>query len=249
LYAAPVGEPALGPVAYPHRPSAAGDPFAVLGHHWQDATHVSFGVATAGLFTHNVKLEGSIFNGREPDETRTNFDFRTLDSYSGRLTVNPAPAWSLSASYGYLKSPEQLTPTISQHRISASVLFDRPFNGNGEWSAALVYGANLYSDSPVLSNSATLETTLDVDGRNTVFVRLEYVNKDAHDLALGAAPLAERFDVESGSLGYTRELFRAEGIAIGVGGVLTLDAIPATLRPYYGTRTPYGFAAFLRFRP
>ncbi|HTD62377.1 MAG TPA: hypothetical protein VK679_17100 [Gemmatimonadaceae bacterium] len=249
LYAAPAGEPALGPVAYPHRPSAAGDPYAPLGHHWQDATHISFGVLTAGVFTHGVKLEGSIFNGREPDETRTNFDFRTLDSYSGRVTMNPAPAWSVSASYGYLKSPEQLTPNISQHRMGASVLFDQPFNGKGEWSTALVYGANLYSDSPQLSNSVDLETTLDLDGTNTIFWRAEYVNKDAYDLALGAAPPAGRFDVGSGTIGYSRELMRAAGIAIALGGVATVDLIPTGLRPYYGTRTPYGFGVFLRFRP
>src|SRR2546425_6808417 len=46
-------------------------------------------------------LEASWFNGREPDENRTNFDYagRRLDSYSGRLTVNPGPRWSLSAWY------------------------------------------------------------------------------------------------------------------------------------------------------
>jgi hypothetical protein len=249
LYAGPAGEPALGPVAYPHRPSAAGDPYALLGHHWQDATHISYGVLTAGVFTRAVKLEGSIFNGREPDETRTNFDIRTLDSYSGRVTVNPAPAWSVSASYGYLKSPEQLTPNIAQHRMGASVLFDQPFNGKGEWSTALVYGANLYSDSPQLSNSIDLETTLDLDGTNSVFERVEYVNKDAYDLALGAAPPADRFNVESGTIGYTRELMHVAGIAIGLGGVVTIDLIPTGLRPYYGTRTPYGFGVFLRFRP
>jgi hypothetical protein len=249
LYAAPAGEPALGPVAYPHRPSAAGDPYAPLGHHWQDATHISFGVLTAGVFTRGIKLEGSIFNGREPDETRTNFDFRTLDSYSGRVTVNPAPAWSVSASYGYLKSPEQLTPNISQHRMGASVLFDQPFNGKGEWSTALVYGANLYSDSPQLSNSVDLETTLDIDGVNAIFWRSEYINKDAYDLAVGAAPPSDRFDVGSETIGYTRELMHAAGIAIALGGVATVDLIPTGLRPYYGTRTPYGFGVFLRFRP
>ncbi|HEV2641193.1 MAG TPA: hypothetical protein VGT98_00725, partial [Candidatus Elarobacter sp.] len=86
LYAAPVGEPAIGPVAFPHRASASSDPLAPLGHHWQDATHVSFGVITTGLYTRTVKLEGSIFNGREPDAIRTNFDYkgRSLDSYAGR---------------------------------------------------------------------------------------------------------------------------------------------------------------------
>src|SRR2546426_11636353 len=88
---APAGEPAVGPVAFPHRPSAAADPLAPISHHWQDGTHITFGVVTAGMFTRNVKLEASWFNGREPDENRTNFDYtgRRLDSYSARLTVNP----------------------------------------------------------------------------------------------------------------------------------------------------------------
>ena len=43
------GEPALGPPTFMHRPSAMDDPDAPIGHHWQDSTHVTFGVATAGL--------------------------------------------------------------------------------------------------------------------------------------------------------------------------------------------------------
>jgi len=58
LYVAPAGEPALGPTAYPHRISAISDPLAPIGHHWQDARHISFGVLTLGVFTRRVKLEG-----------------------------------------------------------------------------------------------------------------------------------------------------------------------------------------------
>ena len=36
FYGAPVGDPAMGPVAYPHRASASEDPIAPLGHHLQD---------------------------------------------------------------------------------------------------------------------------------------------------------------------------------------------------------------------
>jgi hypothetical protein len=97
VYVAPAGEPALGPVAFMHRPSAMDVPFAPITHHWQDATHISFGVATVGLFTHDWKLEGSLFNGREPDDSRWNFDPITLDSYSGRLSYNPSAQWALSA--------------------------------------------------------------------------------------------------------------------------------------------------------
>ena len=108
LYAAPSGEPALGPVAFMHRPSAMDNLVAPLSHHWQDATHICFGVLTAGLFGHRWKLEGSVFNGREPDAKRWNFDRLRLDSYSGRFTVNPSDHLSIAVGYGYLKSPEEL---------------------------------------------------------------------------------------------------------------------------------------------
>lgn len=70
LYAAPVGEPALGPVVYLHRPSAAYDPVAPLGHHTQDFTHTSFGVVTVGAFTRALRIEASAFNGAHPDDVR-----------------------------------------------------------------------------------------------------------------------------------------------------------------------------------
>src|SRR5262249_52308098 len=45
----PVGEPALGPVAFMHRASAIDNPTAPLGHHTFDSTHVAFGVVTAAV--------------------------------------------------------------------------------------------------------------------------------------------------------------------------------------------------------
>src|SRR5881409_4167471 len=152
LYLAPVGEPAVGPVAFPHRPSAADDPLAPISHHWQDGTHITFGVVTAGIFTRSAKLEASWFNGREPNEIRTNFDYagRRLDSYSARLTVNPDPRWSVSAWYGYLKSPEELHPDESLHRYGAAALTTQPFGRRARPSPA---------------------STLDLDGTNAVFGR------------------------------------------------------------------------------
>jgi hypothetical protein len=263
LYLAPVGEPASGPVAYPHRPSAADDPLAPLSHHWQDATHISFGVITAGLFSRTWKLEGSIFNGREPDEHRTDFDFRRLDSYAARLTVNPAPAWSLSGSYAYLASPEALHPDDAEHRITASILNTRSLGRRGEWSSALVWGGNEHADDHRLSNSVLLESDLNLDGRNAIFGRIEYVNKSAEDLALeNAHPLStaqssssldasigRRFDVGSLALGYMREIAEIPGGSVGVGGRVSLGLIPESLTPHYGSRTPAGFALYLRIRP
>src|SRR5258708_12946899 len=109
-----------------HRPSAQNDPFAPITHHWQDATHITFGVITAGLFTRAWKVEASAFNGREPDENRWDFDFRRLDSYAGRVTLNPGEPWSLSASYAYLRRAEALRPALPLHPATAPALYVLP---------------------------------------------------------------------------------------------------------------------------
>src|SRR2546427_4190311 len=95
------GEPAVGPAAFPHRPSASDDPLAPLAHHWQDGTHITFGVLTAGVFTPTTKLEASVFNWREPDEKRTQFYYagRALDSYNAGLSGNPRARSSVAAWY------------------------------------------------------------------------------------------------------------------------------------------------------
>jgi hypothetical protein len=250
LYLAPVGEPALGPVAFPHRPSAAADPFAPLAHHWQDATHISFGVLTAGLFTRTVKLEGSWFNGREPDEDRYNFDYsgRSLDSYSGRLTVNPTRNWSLSGWYGFLKSPEELRPTESQHRIGAAVLYSTPFGEAGDWSSALIYGANKHTGGD-WESSVTAETNLNLDARNSIFGRLNYARKSGEDLAVVDSVSATEFDVGSLELGYVREVGSLGKLTLGAGIGGNFGLVPADLKPMYGTRTPSGLAVYLRIRP
>jgi len=272
LYAAPVGEPAIGPVAFPHRPSAANDPFAPIGHHWQDATHISFGVLTGGIYTRTVRLEGSIFNGREPDEIRTNFDYKghSLDSYAARLTVNPSGNWSLSGSYAYLKSPEQLHPEESLHRISASILYGRPFGASGDWASAFIYGANKHTGQTSLSNSLLAESNLTLDQRNTVFARAEFVQKGPEDLPVSApmAPAASlaqpthasmivianpssptRYDVGELTLGYVREITAVRGGSLGLGAAGTINMIPSALKDTYGTRTPVGATVFLRLRP
>lgn len=250
-YVAPVGEPASGPVAFPHRPSASGDPFAPLGHHWQDATHISFGVITAGLFSRSWKLETSIFNGREPDQNRTNFDYkgRSLDSYSARFTANPSTTWSLSASYAYLASPEALEPSVSEQRITASALNTRPLWSQGEWSSALIYGGNKHDDTDQWSNSLLAESNLAFDAWNSFFARVEYVGKMAADLDVVGRPANTHFDLGSLAVGYIREIAHYPGGSLGIGGRVAVDLVPASLEPVYGSRTPTGFAVYLRLRP
>src|SRR6202521_805665 len=181
IYAAPSGEPALGPVAFMHRPSAMDNPAAPLGHHWQDATHVSFGVVTGGVYSRKWQIEGSAFNGREPDDHRWNFDPIKIDSYSGRLTVNPTAQWSLAGGYGYLRSPEALKPDESQHRITASALHGAQLGADGQWASALIWGANKHSTSANWSSGFLAESEAIVDAQNTLLGRTELVQKGAGD--------------------------------------------------------------------
>jgi hypothetical protein len=261
IYAAPSGEPALGPVAFMHRPSAMDNPAAPLTHHWQDATHVSFGVLTAGIYSRTWQLESSVFNGREPDENRWNFDPIKLDSYSGRLTVNPTIHWSLAGGYGYLKSPESLNPDESMHRIVTSVLHGARLGADGQWASTFIWGVNKHSSEPGWSSGVLAESEAIFDKHNTLFGRAEFVQKSAEDLVvdnpvvlrngpvLPGFPPTERFSVGALQLGFIRDVARTHWATIGLGAAETLNFVPAPLKPYYGSRNPTATFIFLRLRP
>jgi hypothetical protein len=251
IYAAPSGEPALGPVAFMHRPSAMDDLSAPLTHHWHDATHISFGVVTAGVFGRRWKLEGSAFNGREPDEKRWNLDPIKLDSYAGRLTLNPDSAWSLSAGYGYLRSPEALHPDISIHRLTAAVLHGRKLGANGQWATSLVWGANKELGSEEMRHAALIESEAILDAKNTVFGRVEMAQKTGHDLQLPEPQFNDdaRVNVGALSLGYIREVGRWSGATVGLGLRGTVSVVPSNVESIYGSRTPKGGFIFVRIRP
>jgi hypothetical protein len=252
LYLAAVGEPAAGPVAFMHRPSSAGDPFAPLGHHWQDGAHVTFGVITTGLFTRRVKLEGSLFNGREPDEVRTNFDYRgrQLDSWAARLTILPARDWAVSGWYAYLESPEALYPADWNKHVGASVLHSRAIGRDGAWSSAVIWGAKRHEPSlrhPVtrLTHSVTAETSVEIGRRSTLFGRAEYVQKDMEELFL--PHLREQIhDVRGLSAGYVLDVVRARPAALGIGVRGAVNFIPDGIAAFYGGRRLTGAAVFAR---
>ena len=249
LYAAPAGEPALGPVAFMHRPSAMDEPQVPLGHHWQDVTHTAFGVVTAGVFTRRFRLEGSVFNGFEPDENRWDFDRLRLNSYSGRVTYNPTAHWSLTTGYGYLNNPERHVPDESMHRLTVSAMHGRKLGMHGQWATSFIYGGNKTFHER-WSNSLLAESEAVLDGRNTIFGRAEYVEKNAHELGLEDIDHHGKLIIESLSLGYVRELLSHDKpMTFGVGIRGTVNYIPKALENAYGSRTPVGGMVFVRLRP
>jgi len=125
VYVGSPGEPALGPPTYMHHLIAYDMPDAPIGHHWEDSTHITFGVVTAGVTMKKVKFEASTFTGREPNEIRTNFDPVSLDSVSGRVSWNPTANLATQVSYGYTKSPKSRRCSISTGRRRRSSTTNR----------------------------------------------------------------------------------------------------------------------------
>jgi Heavy metal binding domain len=245
------GEPALGPPTFMHRPSAMDDPDAPLGHHWQDSTHVTFGVATAGLVWSRfggIKIEGSIFTGREPDEDRYNFDQPDFDSYSGRISWNPTRNLALQVSYGYIHSPEALEPELNRHRTTASVIYNLPLGHDSNWSNSFVWGQNHDTAGQGKTQSFLVESNYQ-RGRDTVYFRWERVEKSGHELVLNEGADTRIFPVGAYTLGYVRDLSHGNGIDIGLGTQFTINNRPDTLDRYYGDDLGYAFQFFLRIRP
>src|SRR5947209_6119504 len=179
------GEPALGPPTFMHRASAMDDPDAPISHHWLDSTHITFGVATAGLQWSRfggIKIEGSIFTGREPNENRYDFDRPRFDSYSGRISWNPTANLALQGSYGYIESPEALEPGVNRHRTTVSAVYNLPLGPDINWSNSFVWGQN-NATSEGKTESFLVESNYQ-RGRNTVYLRWERVEKSGHELVL-----------------------------------------------------------------
>lgn len=234
------GEPALGPATFMHRASGLELPEAPLSHHWLDSTHITFGVATLGATVGDWKLEGSAFNGREPDENRWNIETRGFDSYAGRVSWNPAPAWSAQASYGYLASPEQLEPDVAVHRTTASVSHTHR-QGAAHWSTTLAAGINRSGgeDQPAY----LLESARRFAAPVTLFGRAEYLY-NSH-LVLSGPLDHQEFGVGKLSLGGRYDFAETGPLRYGVGALLSVYAMPSALESEYGAE-PVSAMVFLR---
>ena len=239
-YAAPIGEPALGPPAYVHRASADANPAAPLSHHAQDLTHSSFGVLTVGLGVHPVRLELSAFNDREPEEPSPVFYYRgaRLDSRSARVTWMAGKGWSVDWSYGYLPAASGGHAHGTLHRMTAAVVRDA-----APWFVTIAYGANDPVGPEQPARTVLAEGERRWSNGDALFGRAEYVQRTPAELSL-VGSVDGRQDIESLQLGYSRRLASWLGGRISVGGYATTTLLPPRLEPFYGGRTPSTIAGF-----
>jgi hypothetical protein len=255
VYGGPVGEPALGPTAYPHRASASENPLAVLSHHQQDSTHISDNVVTLGVVQGPIQLEASTFHGREPNENRWNIDGGIPDSFSSRLTIGVTKNLVGQFSMGRINNREALEPNLDTLRMTASIAHNVIFS-RGHVASSLIWGRN--KDMPGrgarIFNSYDAESTVNFLNRNWVWTRIENVDRD-RTLLVGEtrAALDTEEDpigrVQAYTFGYERDLpIGLSSLNIGLGVQVTTYGVPQVLKPVYGDH-PAGFAVFLHFRP
>ena len=234
FYFAPVGDPALGPVAFPHRASAAELPQAPISHHWQDSTHIADDVITAGVQYKKFRLEASGFHGAEPGENRWVIDAGPLDSWSARLWYRPSSHWAAQVSGGRLAHPETLEPG-DRVRTTASVEYSRD-----GWSSSLIWGRNHDTATKRNLNSYLVESVRPIGRMNFITGRAELVDKD--ELSLPGV-----YRIGAYTIGYTRDVNLFEHLETGIGANFTAYSLPDSLRPVYGNR-PVGGNIFIRLR-
>ncbi len=243
FYGGPAAEPALGPVTYLHRASASELPLAPLGHHLQDSTHTSFGVVTTGLDIDRLRLEGSAFNGREPNEERWSIQLAALDSWSGRVSLAPTANWTAQYSVGRLEHPEALEPG-SQWRETASLEYNRPLM-KGNVATTAVWGRVHKIATETTLNSYLLESTLNFRERDYAFTRLELVDKDE---LFPQAAMHPVYRIGAYTFGGERDVVHQRTWHLGLGADVTFYSKPAVLDAAYGEH-PVSFQIFLRLRP
>ncbi|HEX8143752.1 MAG TPA: hypothetical protein VF553_14220 [Pyrinomonadaceae bacterium] len=248
------GEPALGPTAFMHRWSASENPAAPLSHHLQDSTHISFGVFTTGFTYRWFKLEGSVFNGREPDENRYDFEFNPWNSRSARLSFAPNDNWAMQLSYGLLKNPEALSAG-DVRRTTASISYNKRF-ARGNWASSLIWGRNREGHGGEIFhlNSYVAESTVNFLDKNYLYTRLELVDKhnllrdeDLHALGFTHAQHPQ-FRIGAYTVGAARDVWNTEKLSVAIGSDFTFYSKPAALDPLYGNN-PTSYRFFIRLRP
>ncbi len=252
FYFAPVGDPAIGPTAYPHRASAFENPVATLGHHQEDSTHVADDVLTVGLTYSIARIEASGFHGREPDEFRWDVDQGKIDSWSTRLTVQPRQNWSGQYSYARIKSPESLFPTEDQERMTASIMCNRPLQ-DGNWATTALWGRTRSLQDNSIFNSYLLESTIRFRKRNYAWTRMESAER-SNELIVGENSLPSGFTeepigrIQAYTFGYDHDFDVIPHLASAIGAQFTTYGVADLLKPIYGSH-PMGVALFIRFRP
>jgi hypothetical protein len=205
-YAAPFGEPALGPGLFQHRPSAADNHHLPLGLAISDGAHALPGVLTLGMRRDAAQFEFSRFNARLAG-------FASLDSWSSRVSYFPGSAWALQLSGGALQDAEAAAPG-TRPRGSASVQHTTETRW-GTLSTTASAAHEFATERPRLG--LLLESQLDSRDGGHLYGRIEHATRFASPTEL--AP------VQGVTLGYAHDLGPQAFLSGALGGDASIVAV------------------------
>jgi hypothetical protein len=244
LEAALVGAPPVGPEVFMHRPSAADNPQAPLGHHQLDATHITHGVLAGGLERAGIGFDAAWFQGAEPDENRTDLDLGALDSWAVRARAMRG-GWSMQVSGAHLTTPEWIEPFSDVTRLTASLAF----TSRDERLAALVaWGQN--REVHGILDAYLIEGSAGVRPTTRVYSRIELVAKNILGAGGRHLPGVSHFHpisrIVAATLGVSRDLQAARSNRLGIGADVTVYGVPPDLKPSHGA--PVSVHVFVHYR-
>jgi len=169
IYFAPVGDPALGPVAFPHRVSAAELPQAPLGHHLQDSTHIANEVLSAALRSPHWSAQVSAGRLHKPEALEAGDQLRSTASVTYNRPFTRGN-WATSVIWG--RDHETDTKrNINSYLLESVVRFREKNYVTGR--AELVDRDELFADQPAIEQhlAATVGTVFRIGAFTAGYTR------------------------------------------------------------------------------
>lgn len=244
LFAAPRGESTDGPVAYMHRLTGMVNPDTPLGHHiGQDVGHISGSVLGGSLKLGPIHVEGSFFDGTEPDPTQVDLPLRSPDSFGIRSILDLATDCQVMASYARVQNPE---PGITQaERFSASLYTRTPLSEAWSFYNTAIYGGITHIDQASYLNSVLEEFAFKSE-KMAIFGRVEVLQRTPNQL--GVTGILDPNDgrwIEAVSFGYSHRVLSWDGWELRAGGEVTNDITPPEYSGLY-EGNPFSYKFFFQ---
>ena len=96
--------------------------------------------------------------------------------------------------------------------------------------------------------SLLAESNFQLNNKNMVYGRYEFVQKSAGELDIETTYGDRRFDINKITVGYNHVLFSLGSFAVAAGTQLSVNIVPPSLQNLYGT-LPMSGQVYLQLRP
>jgi hypothetical protein len=234
VYAAFVGDPALGTAPFALRASGSDLGEAPFGYDIQEPFHDATSVVTLAFASRFLTLEGSRFHEAVTFGDHTEIDNGDIDSSSARITITPSPNLALQISRGTLGED------AAERKISTASLA----YGTGNAAATALWTRREREGEPA-------ETAYGFElafhgGRNTLTGRAEWVDRpDGFPDVL--TPSATLEQTTHFAVGYIFDFISADRFRAGAGVNIDYHTQSHELPPRYGHK-PQAIYAFVRLK-